>query len=691
MREQSVRKLVAVVTYAVNAGAIVLLAHPEAYFELQVAVVLSTAFIALLGYRYPGFIPALSAILVMIYLHVTYVQRGVVYILPYAEVAILSLMLTFLIPLYASVTRLRKLDEAIIVCYYLIAYMLSVAWIRSVVTSFALLASLSTLSSGVTAVVSLTIYSLLLLITTYTAQFSVIDLGNLRAIPAEFLKISKDTLSYEVLMWYSVALLMYLLGFTTTRLIYRVRPLPDRGTVGGMVSDAVRRLAVAIPIALATTYVIGVEALDLIRTSLLVSLSISSLSIVKSSLENVAKTYSYILDLRELIETLKRKISYLEEIASYFRESELESLRNVKEIIGRAKQVVRRAERTIFSTIPSYLKVVEEGDKLRALNSELDQIFEHIVNELRDLIRMLSGLSTASTATYIISLLDEVKVSKPGVTEWGIVHSSMPKISEFLRQQCDAMEKDLLTTIPDAYSEVFGLKLVLRDVGKCSEIGVRAVRSHNAHIITLLTGMESQIDGVVKDLEKLAAEADKLVELIKAYEVETLYVTEFLRIYQDHFSQVRMVVSSDLLSKLSWVTKLKKTAVPDVSLAISKMLNRVLLIKSKIREIDEALINSLAPLEELLAKLEDPEAPLVELVSALSSILKIVFNAVGFFSSIGAIVSNLHKLEKVGPLIEEYIREGLKWGFKFEELFPLNDSMRSLWTLVYGSGDRRAV
>ncbi|MDW8010608.1 MAG: hypothetical protein RMH84_03320, partial [Sulfolobales archaeon] len=350
-RELLVRRLIAVAIYVVIAGVVALLVYPEVYLEVQVALLVSTALIALFGHKYPGLIPAFSVILVVVYLYVVYVLRGVVYVLLYAEIAMLSLTLTLVVPLYVLVTKLRKLDDAITACYYLITYMLSISWVSSLSTSLALLTGLSTLFSSVVAAASLTTYSLLLLLTTYAAQFSATELSSLRAIPIEFLEVGRDSLAYEVFLKYSVALLAYFLGFLVTRSAYRVRPLQDKRTARGVLLDALRRLAIAVPIALVSAYVFKAEVPVLVQTSVLVPLFVLSLSVVRNYAENIAEAHSYVLDSRELIEILKRKISHLEEVASYFREGELESLKDLREFIEYSKLVVQRSSEAISSTI----------------------------------------------------------------------------------------------------------------------------------------------------------------------------------------------------------------------------------------------------------------------------------------------------------------------------------------------------
>ncbi|MCX8184992.1 MAG: hypothetical protein RMI56_02160 [Sulfolobales archaeon] len=688
-REQLLRRLVAVAVFTIIVGVIALMIYPEIYFELQIALVILTVLTAVFGHRYPGLIPAFSIIFAVIYLYMTYALGDVRYILPYAEVALFSLILVFLIPLYLSITKLRELGDAIVVCYHLIVYMLSVTWARSIAASFSLFAGLSTLSSGITAVISVATYSILLVLTTYVGQFSVVELSELKAVPTEFLRMSRETLGYEVFTWYVVALTAYMLGFAFTRLIYRVLPpLGRRGTLRNTLHEVLKRLTVAIPIVSVTTFIfIEVETFSLVWTFALALVFVSAMSLIKSYQEIISEAYGYILDLRELVEVLRYKIAHLEEIANRLREDELESLKDLRELIKNANSVIQESAGVLSSIIPSYLKIAETYEKLSALNSKLNQKFESIARELWDLVKVSFSLSETLAKTHIISLFDEVDISRSTAAEWKTIYSSISNISEFLRLQCRAMERTLLVTIPSAYYELFGFRPTLRDVEKCSDIGIRAIRSHLNLATILLAGMENQIDRVLRTLEKLAVETNKLARLSEVYEVKNPYIVEFFRIYQDHFMQARSIINSDLLSKLSWIVDLKKATLPNIKFTVSKASSTRL----GIEEVDRAIANSLGSLREPLARLEDPDVPLIDVVGDLDLILKVVFDTIGPLSAVGATTAYLHMFEKMSSLIEEYIREGLKQGLKFEEVFPLKNNMRSLWTLVYGSGEKSAV
>lgn len=687
LSEEIMNRATALGAYLSVAGIITLHDYPNLRFELQLVLIVSLVIVALVGKRYPGVTPALSLLYVATYLHMSYTSGSVKYVLPYADVAMLSLLIVLLAPAYLFMTKIRRLDDAMTAGCHVVVYVLAIAWTRSLSTSAALFAGLSTLSSGAVATTSIASYLILLVVTTYACQFSAVSLEELKAVSLEFLTANRELLGYEVLLRFSVALIAYLLGLSLVRLVDSRFPVSTKGTSRGTVLELMRRIAIAVPLSLAVTYAFDPRALSLAMVSAYAAVFVGTLSLAKSFQESTVLAYSYLWESRDLVEAIEQKVGTIEEIMKHFGESELGSLASVRETVRGSREAITGYMRMLSSTIPSYTKAARTYETLAKLNSVLDQQLESLLGELRELIKVAYTMSQIVAKRPLALIYEELETTHSKTEKWKMFRVLIPKISEVLRQYCDAMQETLTVAIPSAYYELIGFRPTLRDVESCSDLGVKAIQVLQERVAALLMGFDQQIDSTVEALGMLSEESSKLSRLTGTHEIKNPYVLELLKIYQDHFSYAHTLVTSDLLSKLYWLVDVKRNALSRVS----TILRSVVSIRVEIEELNRALTSSLEPVREALAYIDDPDTPLVDLLPILSRVLRTLFNTMGPLSEIGVVVASLDALEKIGPLIEDYIKEGLRQGHKFEEVFPLKDNLRWLWTLLYGSDEENAM
>ena len=687
LRETLVNRVIAAGAYAAVAGLIAFLVYPNLYLELQLAFFISFVVAALAGGRFPGVSPALLLLYIATYLYIVYSSESVSYVLPYADVAIFSLLLVLLIPVYLSITRIRKLDDILTLSYHLVVYVLAVAWIKSLLVSMALFASLSTLTSGSVAVISVASYSILLLLTTYVSQYSATNLQDLRAVPREFLSMSKEIIGYEVVLRLSVVLVAYFLGLLLIRLADSRFPISNKGTLKGSLLELVRRAIIATPLSLVITYTFNPQPLNLAIVSIYTLVFIGTLSLAKSLQEGTTLAHSYILESRELVEVVGYKVGVFEELMKHFREGDLSSLTNAGEMINESKSTINEYMRMLSSVILSPQRTIRVYEKLTRLNAEFDKALESLFGELRTFIEVSHGISQVAPKRDLATIYEEIETAHTRTEKWKAFHSLIPKISETLKHYCGDLQETLMNMLPEAYYELFGFRPMLRPLKSCADLGIKAIQMYQNYTLILLLGLEQQIDATIETLSKLADEAEKLSKLSGSYEVKNPYVIELLKTYQNFFSYAHTLIASDPLSKLSWAVDAKKSALPRVS----DLLRRIASIRLEIEELNRALSSSLEPVRRALDYINDPETPLVESLPTLSTVLKAVFNTMGPLSEIGVIIASLNLLEKIRPLIEEYIREGIRQGYKFEDIFPLRENLRWLWTLLYGPGDESAM
>lgn len=687
LRQEIVSRALAVGAYSSVVGAITLLAYPHVRVELQVLLAASIAVVALVGRNYPGVMPTFSSLYVALYLYASYSSKGVRYMLPYADTAMISLLLLLMIPAYLFLTRIQRLDDAMTACYHVLAYVLAVAWPRSLLTSVTLLTGLSTLSSGAVAVPSVASYLILLTLTTYACQFSAVGLEELRAVPSEFLAANKELLGYEVVLTSGVALLAYLLGLMLIGLVDSRFPVPARGTLRGAARQLARRVAVAVPLSMAVAYVFDPKGSGLPLVSVSTVTFVGTLSLADSLQESVQMAYGYMLESRELAEVLELKVGAMEEVMRHFGEGELASLARIREAVAKSREAIVEHARVFSSLIPSYARAAEAYETLSRLNSLIDRELESLVEELRELAKESHITGRLVSSRPLSMAYEELEMAQSKAEKWKVLRSLVPKLAEVLRQTCAALEQTLLVEVPNAYYELFGFRPTLRMVESCSSLGVRAIRTLREDLAALLLGLERRIDATVEALGRLAEEADRLSRLTGAHEARNPYVHELIDAYQSYFSHAHTLTASDVLDKLHWLVDVRRSALPK----ISEILEKAISLRLEIEELDRALSSSLKPVGEALEYIKDPETPLADLLPFLDRALRTLFDAMGPLSEVGAVVASLQVLEKVGPLIEDYIKESLRQGLRFEEVFPLKDNLRWLWTLLYGRGEKGAV
>ncbi|MEM1622923.1 MAG: hypothetical protein QW543_02125 [Sulfolobales archaeon] len=687
LREALMNRISAIAAYTAVSGLVALLIYPELRLELQLAFFIYLTVAALVGSRLPGVAPALSLLYIATYLYTAYSSENVNYVLPYAEVAVFALLLVLLVPIYLSLSKIRKLSDVLTLSYHLVVYALAIAWIESLQVSMALFTGLSTLASNPVAIISLTSYSVLLLLTTYVSQYSATSLQNLRAIPREFLNVDRETIGYWVVLRLCAVVLAYLLGLLLVRLIDSRFPISTRGALKGYLLELVRRVAIAIPLSSVVAYTFSPQLPSIAVVSIYTLVFIGTLSLAKSFQEDATFVYSYMLESREVADAVGYKAEVLEEAMKYFQEDDLSSLKGAGGVIGESKSAVDEYARLLSSVVVHPQRGLRVCKKLARLNAELDRTLESLFDELRALVDFSHGISQIATRRTLATIYEEIEVAYSKTEKWKAFHSLIPKISEALRRYCGELQEILMNTLPGAYYELFGFRPVLRPVGSCTDLGARAIRIYQNYILELLAGLDRQIDITIEALSELADEADKLSKLICSYEIKNPYVNELLKTYQSHFSYAHALIASDPLSKLSWAVDTKRTALPKVS----ELLGRITSMKLGIEELDRALSSSLEPVRRALDYISDLDTPLVETLPILSMVLKTVFNTVGPLSEVGVVIASLNLLERVRPLLEEYISEGIRQGYRFEDVFPLKENLRWLWTLLYGSGDEGAV
>ncbi|MEM1682427.1 MAG: hypothetical protein QXM78_06480 [Sulfolobales archaeon] len=687
IRETLMNRILVAGAYTAVAGLVTLLIYPNLYLELQLAFFIYLAAAVLVGNKLPGIAPALSLLYIATYLYIDYSSKSVSYVLLYAEVAIFSLLLVLLIPIYLSLSRIRKLDDILTLSYHLVVYVLAIAWIRSLLVSMALFTGLSTLASNSVATISLVSYSILLLLTTYVSQYSATNLQDLKAVPQEFLNMSREAIGYEVVLRLGVVILAYLLGLLLVRLIDSKFPISARGMLKGSLLELMRRVVIAIPLSSVVTYTFNPQPLNLTAISIYTLVFIGTLSLAKSFQEGMTLAYSYIIESREIADAVGYKARVFEELMKYFREDDLSSLRDARNIVSESRSAINEYTRMLSSVIIHPQSGLRVCEKLTKLNTELDRLLESIFGELRELIEVSHWISQIATKRALATIYEEIEAAHSKTEKWKVFHSLMPKISETLRQYCSELQEILMNTLPGSYYELLGFKPVFRPMRSCADLGIKAIHVYQNYILALLMGLGRQIDATIETLSKLADEADKLSKLASSYEIKNPYVIELLKTYESYFSYAHTLIASDPLSKLSWAVDTKRSALP----RISEILGRIASIKLEIEELDRALRSSLEPVRKALDHINDLETPLIETLPILSIVLKTVFNTMGPLSEIGVIIASLNLLEKIRPLVEEYVREGIRQGYRFEDIFPLRENLRWLWTLLYGSGDEGVV
>ncbi len=661
-----------------------LLAYPSARPELLPVLLLSLVLTALAGGGRPGVVPALSLLYVAAHLYVTYASGRAP-----LDVggSLIPLLLMLIIPSYLSVTGVRNLGEALVSCSHVVAYILAVAWARSLSVSLALFAGLSVLSSAPVAAFSVTSYSTLLMATAHAVQLSIAGRSELSAVPRELLGVDREVVVAETVLRLSVALAVYALGLLLTRLSDRLFPALAGRSPKGVVLGVLRKCVIAIPLAFAAVYAFSRELASLVEPSVYTLAIVAAVGLVRDYQRRVAEVYDHVLRSRDLAESLDQRIGALEEMVKYFSEGELDSLRGAGELVREARAAIREFASASASVIPSYSRTVRAYERLAELSGEVDRRLELFFEELRELLKASYVVGRESLGEHFITIYEGLAAAYSSTERWRILSSLVPTVPEFLRRHCDSAKRFLELRVPDAYAELFGFRLALRRIEDCSELGVRAILAYRDRISALLMGLERQVDAALEALGRLAEEAGRLDEASRILGVENPYARELAGIYQEHFSHAYALRASDPLAKLSWIVDVRRRVQP----TISAHLRRVVSLRLGIEELDRVLASSLEPAREAIAHIDDREAPLVDLLPALGSALRSVFNLASLPYGIGAIVVSLYKLERLRPLIEEYVREGLKRGYEFEKIFPLRDDLRFLWTVTTRSGGGSAL
>lgn len=636
----------------------------------------SLAVIALAGSSYPGALPALSLLYTAAHLYAAYTSGGV------DHVSMISLLLVLLIPFYLSVVRVRDLVDAVASCCHVAAYILAIAWLRSLSASLALFASLSVVSSPPVAAFSVASYSTLLIATAYAGQFSTANLPGLGAVPGELLGVDREALIGEAVFRLGVALAVYALGFSAARLVERSFPVPDVESPKGVARRVLRSTAISVSLALATVYAFDRGLAGAVEASTCALALVGALTLVKVYQERASEAYNYALSFRALAENLEHKANALGEVIGCLGE-ELDALRGAAEVVEGARGSIRELSKEVASaTIPSYARVRRAYERLAELDAELDRRFEALFEELRKLLEASYEVSHVGPREELVALTSHLSVER-----WRVIPSLAPRISGVLERYCDAMREVLETRIPEAYSELFGFRPALRRVEGCRDRGIKAILAYRDYISALLVGLERQLDAVLEALERLAKEADELNEFARSLGTENPYILELARIYRSHFSRVHALRASDPLTKLDFLVDAKRSVTSSISVFLRKTASPMLGIK----ELDATLAALLEPVREALARVDDRDVPLVDLVPLLGGALRAVFGLTGLPPGIAAIAAGIHRLERLRPLVEEYVKEGLRRGYEFEEVFPLRDELRPLWTLLRGSGGGDAV
>lgn len=658
--------------------------------ELIVLSVLSIAVVFAVGDKRPGTIIVLMILLTAVYLGEAYTADNVVYSLHYAKVAVVSLLSTLIIPAYLIMSATSRLTEAIIGGSYVAAFVMSVAGLRSIATSFSLFASLSTVTTRnyVLAIAMSISYSIFYLTTTYVAKFSTVDLSKLVAVPVEFSTIEKEYLGDWALIRLFISLALFALGLLLSVFVEeRVRKTRFSALEGKIMRAFALELAAKMAIAISITVLATLLSSSLVNvptTTLVMVAIIGTLNFARNYIDLTEEIRGLIAECHERAESLRRKIEISNDILGRLQGSTLTSLEDLKKSYSEATNVLSSCENikrpgvTGFSTISKIRRKLEEAD--RELNNKL----LNVISELSSNIKTLLGASTPELRESLAFILTELETIRQEPGKMGVLPDLLLKIIQSLERWCYELRRMLSETIPRFYRDVLGIEFSIREIPECSGNNFRDLLTYQDYVLAALLGIDRQVDSLVDKLDKLSSEARRLSKVLEAYGLKGHHqLLKLLEVYWECFSQAHLLASLELPKKILPMLEMREAIIS----RISTLLGGFHIADTRDSHINQTISEFMKPLEESLRELTSHELPFLDLILILENILKNLSSAAWTFSGIYTLIESLRLLRSIQPLISDYIRDGIKHGYKFEDIFPLREDLRRLWILIYGSGD----
>lgn len=687
-REALIRKSAVLGIYLAYFLVLIWVIPLQEYPELMVLSALSAAVVFVTGDRYPGTAVTLLMLLSAAYLGRVYTADIIRYSLPYAKVAVISLLSVLVIPAYLVMSSTDRLVEALIGGAYVAAFMMSVVGPRSLAISLSLFASLSVVTMDYVLAASMSVsYSVFYLTTTYVSKFSVTDLSKLAAVPMEFLGIEREYLGDWALIRLILSLALFAFGLLLSSFAEGRIRRAYFDTLGGRVVrtvalELVARVAVAASIAIILAVPFSSSLADVLATALSAIAVVGALSSTRSYLDLARRTHELIAECHEHLESLNYRAKISEGVLEHLQGSALSSLKDLEKSLTDVRSALSNYSSTERLGVVGYSSIARACWRLRELNRELDSRLLNLISELGGSIRDLFRISTPEAREPLALLLAELETVQREPERMGVLLDLIPKVAQSLRKYCGALREMLLKTLPDSYREIFGMELSFRETPECSENSLRDLHTYQNYVLAVLIGMDRQLDSVVNRLDELAGDARRMSRVLEAYGARGHQLAKLLEVYWESFSQARLVISLELPEKILRILEMKRTSM----LKITTLLGRLIAVDLKESYISQAVSEFMKPLEESLKELASPEVPLTDSITILENILRNVLGVAWALSGMYTIVENLQLLRTVQPLVSDYIRDGIKHGYKFEEVFPLRDDLRQLWLLLYGSG-----
>lgn len=657
------------------------------YLELIVLSALSVAVVFVVGDRHPGIATTFIILLIATYLGRVYTADDVTYSLPYAKVAVISLLSMLIIPIYLTMSEAGELSEVIIGGAYMVAFMASVAGPRSLAISLSLFASLSTVTVGYMLAIAMSVsYSVFYLTATYVAKFSTTDVSKLVAIPIEFSKIEKEYLGDWALIRLFLSLTLFALGLLLSRFAEeRMRKTYtshlERRIVKAFVLGIATKMAIAISITVLAT-LLTTSLADIPATVLITVAVVGALSSIRSYMDLAERVHSLVAECHERAESLSYKIKISEAVLGEFQDSSLRSFKDLEESSSEAKKILSSYESIKHLGVTDYPAIFRTCRKLEEVDEELGNNILNVVSELDSNIRTLLSISTSEVRKSLILILDEMRTLRREPERMGALPDLISRITQALRRYCHELHKMLSETIPKSYEDIFGIEFSIREIPKCSGSNFGDIQAYQNYVLAALLGMDRQLDSLVNKLDKLASEARRLSGVLEAHGLRSHQLMKLLEVYWKYFSQAYLANSLEAVEKVLFMSEIYRNVMSEVS---------TLLEGFQPVEIDDSNISRVTsefmkPLEESLRELASHEISFLDSIAVLEGVLKNVSSSTWSFSSMYTLLESLQLLRSIQPLVSDYIRDGVRRGYRFEEIFPLREDLRQFWVILYGSG-----
>ncbi len=657
------------------------------YLELIVLSALSVAVVFVVGDRHPGIATTFIILLIATYLGRVYTVNGVTYSLPYAKVAVISLLSMLIIPIYLTMSEAGELSEVIIGGAYIVAFMASVAGPRSLAISLSLFASLSTVTVGYMLAIAMSVsYSVFYLTATYVAKFSTTDVSKLVAIPIEFSRIEKEYLGDWALIRLFLSLTLFALGLLLSRFAEeRMRKTYtshlERRIVKAFVLGIATKMAIAISITVLAT-LLTTSLADIPATVLITVAVVGALSSIRSYIDLAERVHSLVAECHEHAESLSYKIKISEAVLGEFQGSSLRSFKDLEESSSEAKKVLSSYESIKHLGVTDYPAIFRTCRKLEEVDEELGNKILNVVSELDNNIKTLLSISASEVRKSLILILDEMRTLRREPERMGALPDLISRITQALRRYCHELHKMLSETIPKSYGDIFGIEFSIREIPKCSGSNFGDIQAYQNYVLAALLGMDRQLDSLISKLDKLASEARRLSGVLEAHGLRSHQLMKLLEVYRKYFSQAYLANSLEAVEKVLFMSEIYRNVMSEVS----TLLEGFQPVEINDSNISRVTSEFMKPLEESLRELASHEISFLDSIVVLEGVLKNVSSSTWSFSSMYTLLESLQLLRSIQPLVSDYIRDGVRRGYRFEEIFPLREDLRQFWVILYGSG-----